>query len=254
MLAAPLHVAQLPLGDFLLCCACTVAALKCICKHTKQHPMSSVLAQALIHGYRRYLSPHKGYRCAYGAHTGLGTCSGQGLRIFSRVGLFKGLMLLRRQFDRCTLAAHALREAAAERQRAQRLTMKGQRGFVDCDVGGCDGCDIGGCDAPSCDTPNCADCTPDCGPAFDGAMTTLDCCSPSPGTRAALCCADSSSCAPCDCGPSRSNPAERVNRAVERGVKRQAQRDARRSDSKKRDDEDGADSALDSQLTPDSED
>lgn len=124
----------------------------------------SSLALWAIKCYRRHLSPLKGYRCASGQAGAAHTCSAMGMRIFKKAGPLQGLALLRRQFDRCAIAAEALgrsREALAQsvRARASNGAMGSQGGFVDCG-----GCDAPGCDAPSCDLPDCgAKCVPDCG-------------------------------------------------------------------------------------------
>ncbi len=193
--------------------------------------MLSKLSCALIRGYRRFISPHKGFRCAYGAHTARPTCSAQGLRIFQRVGFFQGMSLLRRQFDRCTEAAHALR---IERESSGHLTppaasstagtyrrygpLVSQRGFIDGDCGDadCGGGDCGDCDVVSCDTPNCGEMA-----CWDGLTF---------GDDASRACFDVAVCcdwSPCDNG-STAGSTRRLTRAQEREAERQRQRDARR--------------------------
>jgi len=113
------------------------------------------LAVAAIHGYRRFLSPRKGFRCAFGVHTGRGSCSGVGLRAFRRAGVLRGFGLLRRQFDRCTMAAADLREAGVYRRLRPPAAQRG-----DCDVG-CDSCPDNLCGdavAGACDVLDFADC------------------------------------------------------------------------------------------------
>lgn len=94
------------------------------------------LALLAISGYQRYLSPHKGFCCAYREWTGARSCSALGKRVIQRYGLFNGVTLLRRRFDKCGAAAMRL---AARRS---------QSGFVDC------ACDIPTCDLPSCELPS----------------------------------------------------------------------------------------------------
>jgi putative component of membrane protein insertase Oxa1/YidC/SpoIIIJ protein YidD len=67
---------------------------------------------ALIGVYQRYVSPHKGFCCAYRVHTGRASCSEFGRRAISRHGLTAGLMLLRQRFNVCALAAVTLAEQA----------------------------------------------------------------------------------------------------------------------------------------------
>jgi putative component of membrane protein insertase Oxa1/YidC/SpoIIIJ protein YidD len=62
-----------------------------------------------IRGYQRYLSPYKGFSCAYRCATGRDGCSGYGYRVIDRFGLGPGLALLRRRLHRCgeTHRSHA---------------------------------------------------------------------------------------------------------------------------------------------------
>ena len=117
--------------------------------------MTRALAVAAIRGYQRFLSPRKGFRCAFGVHTGRGSCSGVGLRAFRRAGVWRGFALLRRQFDRCTMAAADLREAGVYRRLRPPAAQRG-----DCDLG-CDGCPDNLCGdlvAGACDVLDFADC------------------------------------------------------------------------------------------------
>ncbi|MFC5476909.1 membrane protein insertion efficiency factor YidD [Massilia suwonensis] len=59
------------------------------------------LALRAIRGYQRYLSPHKGFSCAYRCATGRDGCSGYGYRVIGRFGLLAGLKLLRRRLRLC---------------------------------------------------------------------------------------------------------------------------------------------------------
>lgn len=94
------------------------------------------LLLAAIRIYQRFLSPHKGFRCAYRAHTGRASCSTLGYRAVRRHGVFGGLGLLRERTDRCGVAH-------------RRLTVRPaalQRGDCDCDLpcdcGLADACDL----------------------------------------------------------------------------------------------------------------
>lgn len=101
----------------------------------------TVALLGLIRFYRRHLSHRKGYRCAWGQATGRDTCSGVGLRVVRRTGAWRGLLLMRRQFDRCTLAAAASATTAAAGPYRRLRPLAAQRG--DCDCGGPD-LDCGG--------------------------------------------------------------------------------------------------------------
>lgn len=58
--------------------------------------------------YRSFLSPLKGYRCAYGS-AGFGqSCSTYGKRVFRRFPATMAIALLKRRFHRCGRAARGL--------------------------------------------------------------------------------------------------------------------------------------------------
>lgn len=89
--------------------------------------------------YQRYLSPHKGYCCAYRIYTGSASCSVLGYRAIRRFGLWDGLALLRERLALCGVAYRRWRaRIRAPRERA-RLVAPRERGFVDglCDVTMC---------------------------------------------------------------------------------------------------------------------
>jgi putative component of membrane protein insertase Oxa1/YidC/SpoIIIJ protein YidD len=61
-----------------------------------------------IEGYQRYVSPHKGFHCAYGKlHGGL-TCSAFGKKAIAENGVVGGAILLRDRFRQCHQAAATL--------------------------------------------------------------------------------------------------------------------------------------------------
>lgn len=100
--------------------------------------MLRILSLSFIRFYQRYVSPRKGFQCAYG-FAGCGrSCSALGLRAVRRYGAFQGLSVLRRRLYLCGVAHRRFAPAAAlalqTRQRAGFL--QAQRG--DCDLGGCD--------------------------------------------------------------------------------------------------------------------
>jgi hypothetical protein len=72
--------------------------------------MLDQLALAALGGYRRWVSPHKGFRCAYGAVHRRGSCSDIALRIARRFGARRMLLLLPLQAARCR-AAFALAQS-----------------------------------------------------------------------------------------------------------------------------------------------
>lgn len=106
---------------------------------------------AAIRLYKRHVSPHKGYGCAYRLHSGRCSCSTLGLRAVVRFGAWRGLGVLRNRLAECGVAAEALRM----RQRA--VAPRGQAGFIDCDCGvPCDAsCVEGACSSAACDWASC---------------------------------------------------------------------------------------------------
>ena len=101
-----------------------------------------------IRAYQRFVSPYKGFSCAYRVHTGRCSCSEFGRRAVQRRGVFTGLLLLDARLQRC---------GAVHRDRRRSLHL--QRGVIDCDFGpdlsGCDCSDVLSaadcCDCDACD-------------------------------------------------------------------------------------------------------
>ena len=121
-------------------------------------PARALLLSA-IRFYRRHISPHKGFACAYRVHVGGCSCSSLGLRAVSRYGAWRGLGVLRLRLHECRAAAEA------SRARRRHVVSPGQAGFVDCDVP-CDGSCVDGCSVgDACDRVGCLDCSDvgDCG-------------------------------------------------------------------------------------------
>ena len=121
--------------------------------------LARTLLLAAIRGYKRHVSPLKGFACAYRVHAGCASCSTLGLRAISRYGAWRGLGVLRLRLEQCHLVAEA--------HRARRFTPPiAQAGFVDCvpcdascvDASACDACSLG----DACELASCLDCG-DCG-------------------------------------------------------------------------------------------
>ncbi|RQO55902.1 membrane protein insertion efficiency factor YidD [Paucibacter sp. KBW04] len=109
-----------------------------------------LFALCLIRAYQRWLSPHKGFSCAYRVHCGRASCSALGYRVIRRYGCWQGLALLRQRLQLCGLAHRRYGVLPSP-----RLSLAGQRGLCDpgcdlpCDLpGGHTSCDV--CDAFSC--------------------------------------------------------------------------------------------------------
>jgi len=116
------------------------------------------LVLAAITVYQRYVSPHKGFCCAYRAHTGHKSCSVLGFRAVRRYGVLAGLTVLRHRTYLCGVVH---RRYTKPRNRI----LHSQQGFCDvgcdfpCDVPSIDGCISLGdfascCDCGSCDWPS----------------------------------------------------------------------------------------------------
>ena len=111
------------------------------------------LAISLIQAYKRFVSPYKGFGCAYRLHCGRASCSSLGIRAIRRYGVWKGLGVLSERTSRCGVAYQRYGSKVFRPHLSQR---------GDCDLG-CDG--IGDCDFPSgksllrgCDIASCCDC------------------------------------------------------------------------------------------------
>ena len=101
------------------------------------------IALAAIRLYQRWLSPIKGFACAYRIHIGSRSCSHLGYRAIRRYGLFGGTKVLNVRLALCS-DCNTERRAISARRRAQ--------------LGSCDApCDLP-CDINVCDLLECADC------------------------------------------------------------------------------------------------
>ncbi|MDP3538368.1 MAG: membrane protein insertion efficiency factor YidD [Azonexus sp.] len=102
------------------------------------------LALAAIRLYQRHLSPHKGFCCAYRHHTGHASCSTLGYRAIRRLGLWRGIGVLRQRLGKCGVAHR--------RYSRPQNVFRHQAGFCDlsCDLPcdfdstSCSPCDCGG--------------------------------------------------------------------------------------------------------------
>ena len=116
------------------------------------------LLLAAIHGYKRHVSPRKGFACAYRVHLGACSCSTLGLRAISRYGAWRGLGVLRLRLAQCHLVA--------EESRARPFVARpAQAGFIDCDLP-CDGSCVDASACESCELANCAG-SDNCGCDYD---------------------------------------------------------------------------------------
>jgi len=99
----------------------------------------------LIRLYQRFLSPLKGYSCAYRVYTGKESCSAYGYQAIERYGVMTGYQLIRRRMYKCTHVFELNHNHHSTRSSISRF----QSGYCD---GGCDGdCDASDCSG-ACDT------------------------------------------------------------------------------------------------------
>ena len=73
--------------------------------------LTDTLVLSGIDGYRRYVSPHKGFRCAHAALFGGSSCSEAVRAIIARDGLREGWGSVRHRFGMCRSAYAHLRGA-----------------------------------------------------------------------------------------------------------------------------------------------
>lgn len=104
---------------------------------------------AAIRAYQRFVSPYKGFRCAYGVLHGDGTCSSRILRAVRERPSREWLPAVRAQFAQCSAAYAVLRvkrrEPLTPEEKARRKeARKKQSDGSDCNLAGCD---IGSCPA-----------------------------------------------------------------------------------------------------------
>ncbi len=68
----------------------------------------TALALLFIRFYQRFISPHKGFRCAHAAFFGGTSCSGAIYNLILERGLWHALPQVRVQFQECSFAYHTL--------------------------------------------------------------------------------------------------------------------------------------------------
>ncbi|WP_425254722.1 membrane protein insertion efficiency factor YidD [Janthinobacterium sp. NFX145] len=111
------------------------------------------LALWAIRAYQRYLSPWKGFSCAYRVLTGRDSCSAYGYKVIARHGLRTGLPLLQRRLRACGERHRQYRALHPQARRSGRHLA--QAGFCDCDIPtpDCHHCSCTPCDLLDCDWP-----------------------------------------------------------------------------------------------------
>lgn len=72
--------------------------------------LQRMIALGMIAIYQKWISPRKGYRCAYAAWSGEASCSDFCKKAIQEHGIAKGFRLLRLRFYQCRLAAAELQK------------------------------------------------------------------------------------------------------------------------------------------------
>ncbi len=99
-----------------------------------------------IRAYQRFLSPLKGYACAFRVLTRRDSCSAYGYRVIERFGLLRGLALLRRRLQACSQHLHAHRAASPTTPATRYVTARHRAQAGDCDLPcACDAIDLLDC-------------------------------------------------------------------------------------------------------------
>jgi putative component of membrane protein insertase Oxa1/YidC/SpoIIIJ protein YidD len=96
------------------------------------------IALLMIALYKRFISPHKGFSCAYRMHTGRASCSTFGYNAIERSGVITGILLLRRRFRKCA-SEHARAVLKHTEQKRISGVLHYQSGHCDLPVGDCSG-------------------------------------------------------------------------------------------------------------------
>jgi putative component of membrane protein insertase Oxa1/YidC/SpoIIIJ protein YidD len=71
-------------------------------------------AAYLITLYQKFISPHKGFRCAASVYYGSASCSQTVKQIILQDGIVSGLARIRQQFNLCSVAARSIKEEDQE--------------------------------------------------------------------------------------------------------------------------------------------
>jgi putative component of membrane protein insertase Oxa1/YidC/SpoIIIJ protein YidD len=107
----------------------------------------------LIDLYQRYVSPHKGFSCAYRVLHRRRSCSEYIKRALARYGPVAAVALAKRRFAACRLAAERIHAPAEDRDRERRRPDGGYCP-LDCSADVCtlglDACGTAACDAAAC--------------------------------------------------------------------------------------------------------
>lgn len=114
--------------------------------------MIKLLALNTIKIYQKFISPYKGFSCAYKVATNEISCSVYGKKVIKRFGLLTGAKLLNRRFHDCSWCNEQLKNKRKIKENTQSTLYRfsylhsKQGGFIDSDCGECDTIDFSTCD------------------------------------------------------------------------------------------------------------
>jgi len=92
-----------------------------------------------VDAYQTWISPHKGYHCAFAEHHHGTSCSAYGKKVFQEHGVAAGLLMLKVRFEQCHDARLALESASRRIPKCEQAS-----GCGDCGEGTGKGCGIFG--------------------------------------------------------------------------------------------------------------
>lgn len=101
------------------------------------------LALFAIQLYKQYISPFKGFSCAYRVHTGGCSCSTLGQRAIRRHGLGPGLAILNKRLRRCGVAHRRFGSQPAPRRLGAQAGLCDFSCDLPCEISGAKLCGIG---------------------------------------------------------------------------------------------------------------
>ncbi|MCY9865003.1 membrane protein insertion efficiency factor YidD [Vibrio coralliirubri] len=125
----------------------------------RECPLLSWISLRGIAFYQKFISPRKGYRCAYGVLNNTQGCSGMVKDIILQNGVVGGWKDITSQFSECNAAAAKLQEQSSCKKKRRscksRFRKEANCGSTKCSnschVPDCGDCgDMGSCDVGSC--------------------------------------------------------------------------------------------------------
>ncbi|OYD52425.1 membrane protein insertion efficiency factor YidD [Thauera humireducens] len=96
---------------------------------------AATVVASLITAYQRFISPHKGFVCAFRVHHGGQSCSAHAKVAFQQHGLVVGWRQMRRRFVLCAQAAEEIRQSKSGKDASGRKADY-------CAEGACLGCSL----------------------------------------------------------------------------------------------------------------